>query len=112
VLTALLGLAYLGCVLVLQGIFAALAVDSESALVTVLSTLTIAALFVPLRGRVQAVIDRRLYRRKYDATQTLAEFAASARDETNLDRVSERLVGIVEQTMQPSSVSLWLRSRR
>ena len=109
-LTALLALAYFGSVLILQAVFGALTVDSRSDLVTVLSTLTIAALFVPLRGRVQAVIDRRLFRSKYDAARTLAEFAASARDETNLDRVSERLVGVVEQSMQPASVSLWLRT--
>ncbi len=112
VLTALLALAYFGSVLTLQALFAALTIESRSELVTVLSTLAIAALFVPLRGRVQAVIDRRLYRRKYDAARTLAEFAASARDETNLERVSERLVGVVEQSMQPASVSLWLRTPR
>jgi hypothetical protein len=112
VLTVLLALAYFGSVLVLQAVLAALAVGRQSELVTVLSTLTIAALFVPLRRRVQAVIDRRLYRPKYDSAQTLAQFAASARDETDLGRLSERLVDIAEQTMQPASVSLWLRTRR
>ena len=94
---------------VLQNTFSALTGQSQSTLVTVLSTLVIAALFVPLRGRVQAVIDRRLYRRKYDAAKTLAVFGATLRDEVELGRLSEQLVGVVNETMQPSSVALWLR---
>jgi hypothetical protein len=109
VLTAVLGLAYLGSVLVLQGVFQALTGEGQSPLVVVLSTLAIAALFGPVRRRVQAAIDRRFYRRRYDAARTLAGFGASARDETNLDALTERLVGVVDETLRPASVSLWLR---
>jgi hypothetical protein len=109
VLTGVLALAYLGSVLVLESAFRALTGQGQNSLVVVLSTLAIAALFGPVRGRVQRAIDRRFYRRKYDAARTLAEFAASARDETDLARLSERLVGVVEETMQPASVGLWLR---
>jgi len=106
-LTGLLALAYFGSVLVLENIFSALTGQQQSTLVTVLSTLVIAALFVLLRARVQAVIDRRLYRRKYDAARTLAAFGASLRDETNLDQLNAHLTHVVDETMQPASVSLW-----
>jgi hypothetical protein len=109
VLTAVLGLAYLGSVLMLQGVFQALTGERQSPLVVVLSTLAIAALFGPVRRRVQAGIDRRFYRRKYDAARTLADFGASARDEVNLDGLQARLLGVVEETMQPASVALWLK---
>jgi hypothetical protein len=108
-LTALLALAYFGTVLTLESLFRAITGQGQNSLVVVLSTLAIAALFGPLRSRVQAWIDRRFYRRKYDAARTLAGFAASARDETNLEQLSTRLVGVVEETMQPESVGLWLR---
>jgi hypothetical protein len=104
-----LALAYLGSVLVFQSVSAGLTGQAQTPLVTVLSTLVIAALFGPLRGRVQAFIDRRFYRRKYDAARTLAAFAAAARDETDLARLNERLVEVVAETMQPDSVGLWLR---
>jgi len=107
-LTGLLALAYFSSVLVLQNIFGALTGQSQSTLVTVLSTLVIAALFVPLRHRVQAVIDRRLYRRKYDAARTLAAFSSQLRDETNLEHLSVHLLDVVNQTMQPENVNLWL----
>src|SRR5205085_9309540 len=107
VLTALLALAYFGSVLVLQSTFSALAGQRDSALVTVLSTLIIAALFVPLRRRVQAVIDQRFYRRKYDAARTLAAFGAHLRDSVDLEALSEELLATVDEAMQPESLSLW-----
>lgn len=112
VLTIILGLIYFVSVIALQGVFAqrvfTAVVDRESPLVVVLSTLLIAALFTPVRYRTQEVIDRRFYRRKYDAEQTLAEFAATARNEVELDALAAELVRVVEETMQPEHVSLWL----
>ena len=109
-LTGLLAAAYFASVVVLQNIFSALTGRSQSTLVTVLSTLAIAALFIPLRARVQAVIDRRLYRRKYDAARTLAEFGASLRDEVDMESLTQHLLTVVDETMQPASVNMWLRA--
>jgi hypothetical protein len=100
---------YFGSVVVLQSLLRSLTGKTQSELVTVVSTLAIAALFVPLHQRVQDFIDRRSYRRKYDAAKTLAAFAASMRDETDLDKLTERLVSVVDETIQPASVSVWLR---
>ncbi len=107
-LTISLALVYAGSVVSLQYVFRALT-GSGSQLVIVSSTLAIAALFNPLRGRIQSFIDRRFYHRKYDAAKTLQEFGARLRDETDLDHLSRDLVGVVRETVQPEHVSLWLR---
>jgi hypothetical protein len=109
-LSALLALVYLGGVTATQTVLRALTGQEEQPqLAIVVSTLLIAALFSPLRHRIQAFIDRRFYRRKYDAAKTLETFSAKLRDETNLDALSDDLVGVVRETMQPAHVSLWLR---
>src|SRR5215208_2916875 len=106
-LTVALILAYVGSIVLFQGIFRALT-GQGSQLAIVASTLAIAALFTPLRHRIQSFIDRRFYRRKYDAARTLEAFSAKLRDETDLDALNAELVGVVRETMQPSHVSMWL----
>ena len=108
IVTGLLALVYFGSVVVLQRLLAPL--TGESTVVVVLSTLLIAALFLPLRRRVQDIIDRRFFRRKYDAEQVLARFAATARDETDLDALTAELVRVIQETMEPEHVSIWLAS--
>ena len=107
-LTATLVALYFVGILVLQRLFVILT-GQQSTLAVVASTLVIAALFTPLRRRIQAFIDRRFYRKNYDARKTLEAFSARLREETNLDAVNTDLVGVVSETMQPAHVSLWLR---
>jgi hypothetical protein len=111
-LTALLALIYFGSVLLLEQLLRALTGQQQSEIVIVLSTLVIAGLFTPLRGRIQQVIDRRFYRKKYDAQQVLSAFGASVRDEVDLNRLTGELLGVVEETMQPSTLNLWLRESK
>ena len=107
-LTAALALVYVGMVVSLQALFRTLA-GGESQLAVVVSTLAMAALFNPLRRRIQHFIDRSFYRKKYDAARTLTAFGFRLRDETELEVLAEDLVGVVRETMLPSHVSLWLR---
>lgn len=109
ILTALLLAVYFGSVVVLQQILVRITGEQQNEIVTVVSTLTIAALFVPLRQRVQDVIDQRFYRRKYDAQKVLARFAVIARDEIELEKLTDELLIVVSETMQPESASLWLK---
>ena len=101
---------YVGGVATTQTIFRGLTgQEDQPQFAIVVSTLVIAALFNPLRRRVQAFIDHRFYRRKYDARKTLEAFSTKLRDETDLDVLNDELVGVVRETMQPVHVSLWLR---
>jgi hypothetical protein len=107
-LTATLVTLYFGGIVVLQRVFVLLT-GQQSTVAVVASTLAIAALFVPLRRRVQGFVDRRFYRRKYDARKTLETFSLKLRDETDLEALTNDLVGVVRETMQPAHVSVWLR---
>jgi hypothetical protein len=109
-LTATLALLYFGGVTATQAIFRALTgQEQQPQLAVVISTLLIAALFNLLRRRIQSFIDRRFYRSKYDARKTLEAFSAKLRDETDLDALSDDIVGVVQETMQPAHISVWLR---
>jgi hypothetical protein len=108
ILTTILALVYASCIILLQYILRGI-INPNNDVAIVVSTLAIAALFQPLRRRIQNLIDRRFYRRKYNAARTLAQFSATLRNEVDLQQLRESLLGVVEETMQPSHVSLWLR---
>jgi hypothetical protein len=108
-LTGLLLLIYLVSITLLQNLLATVT-GQQSTVAIVLSTLAIAALFTPLRRRIQDTIDRRFYRRKYDAEKALAEFALTAREEVDLENLSLALLEVVDETIQPESASIWLRN--
>jgi len=110
-LTGLLALVYFGSVVLLQGLFEALT-GQRSPGIIVISTLLIAALFSPLRRRLQRTIDRRFFRQKYDAAQMLARFAQTARDETDLEALTNELVKVVEETMRPERLVVWLKDTK
>jgi hypothetical protein len=107
-LSGILALVYGGSIIFLQYLLRGI-IQQDNEVAIVISTLVIAVLFQPLRHRIQGSIDRRFYRRKYDATRTVADFSATLRHEVNLDQLREELVAVVQETMQPSHVSLWLR---
>ena len=108
-LTVTLVALYFGVIVMLQRVFV-IVTGEQSTLAVVASTLLIAALFNPLRRRIQSFIDKRFYRRKYDARKTLEAFSAKLRDETDLETLNAEIVGVVRETMQPAHVSLWLHS--
>jgi hypothetical protein len=107
-LTAVLVVVYFGSIVLSQMLFRAL-IGQESQLGIVASTLAIAAFFEPLRRRIQRLVDRSFYRRKYDARHTLEAFSAKLRDETDLNMLSDEVLAVIQETMQPAYVSLWLR---
>jgi hypothetical protein len=107
-LTAILALIYFGLIFALQFLLRGI-INQNNDVAIVVSTLIIAALFQPLRHRLQRFIDRRFYRSKYDAAKTLEAFSATLRNEVDLNQLREELVAVVQETMQPSHVSLWLR---
>jgi hypothetical protein len=111
-MTGILALLYFGVVVLTQTILRSLTGNPESPLVIVLSTLGIAALFNPLRSRIQSFIDKRFYRARYNAEKILAQFATSARDEVDMGKLSTVLMGVVEESMQPKQVGLWIFSER
>jgi hypothetical protein len=110
-LTAALALVYFSTILLLQGVVNSLP-GANTPIITVASTLAVAALFSPLRRQIQNFIDRRFYRQKYNTDKVMAAFSTTLRDEVNLERLTNSILGVVDQTMQPSHLSLWMREPR
>jgi hypothetical protein len=109
-LTTLLAAVYAGLIIGLESLAGVITRQgSQQPVALVVSTLVIYILFQPLRSRIQSIIDRRFYRRKYDAARVLAAFSATLRNEVDLEQLSDQLVAVVQETMQPTHVSLWLR---
>jgi hypothetical protein len=108
-LSGALGVLYVGLILGLESLVGQISGNGSQPLVIVVSTLVIAALFHPLRRRIQRLIDRRFYRRKYDAQKIVAAFSATLRHELDLEQLQQQLLAVVRETMQPAHVSLWLR---
>ena len=108
-LTGMLAAVYIGLIIGLEHLLGLLSGQPAQPVVIVVSTLLIAALFQPVRGRIQSIIDRRFYRKKYDAEKTLAGFSATLQSEVDLEQVRRQLISVVQETMQPTSVSFWLR---
>jgi hypothetical protein len=108
-LTASLALVYAGSVIILQSIVRGLTGEGESPIAIVISTLAIASLFMPLRRRIQTLIDRRFYRHRYDAEQVLTAFSSAVRNEVDLSQLSSQFLDVVDQTIQPSNISLWMK---
>ena len=100
---------YFGGVVIIQGILTAITGETNSPIVTVITTLGIAALFNPLRIRIQDFIDRRFYRKKYDAEQALTYFAAAARDEVDMKNLTAKLIAVINENIEPEDISLWLK---
>jgi hypothetical protein len=107
-LTAILALVYFGLIFALQYLLRGI-INQQNDVAIVVSTLAIAALFQPLRHRIQSIIDRRFYRRKYDATRIMEAFSSTLRSEVDMDQLREHLLNVVQETMQPAHISLWLR---
>ena len=107
-LTVILSVVYIGLIIGLQALLRGI-ISQNNDVAIVVSTLAIAVLFQPLRHRLQKIVDRRFYRSKYDAAKIIETFSATLRNEVDLDQLSEHLVAVVQETMQPAHVSLWLR---
>jgi hypothetical protein len=110
-LTTILAVIYFSFVLLLTQVFGAITGQENSPFANVIATLVIAAMFMPLRRRIQEVIDRRFYRRKYDAEKIAAVFGTGLRQEMDIEQLSQRLLAVTEETMQPESLSLWMKKK-
>jgi hypothetical protein len=110
-LSGLLALVFFGGTVLLQGVFGQISGERSAPLITVISTLAIAALFSPLRKIVQNFIDRRFYRQAYNTEQVMSEFSMTLNNEVNLDHLTQSILGVVDETMQPELLSIWIQKR-